>query len=63
MYEKLERSGNSDEHLWNTKNMIILISIHFFSYDTPFPHVQEQLYLPSKWKIIQEIKRQMEEAS
>jgi len=32
-------------------------------YDTPFPHVQEPLYLPSKWKIIQEIKRQMEEAS
>jgi 2-oxoisovalerate dehydrogenase E1 component beta subunit len=32
-------------------------------YDTPFPHVQEQLYLPSKWKIIQEIKSQMEEAS
>jgi len=29
-------------------------------YDTPFPHVQEPLYLPSKWKLLQEIKKLME---
>jgi len=29
-------------------------------YDTPFPHVQEPLYLPSKWKLMAEIKNLME---
>jgi len=49
----------------HVRRLPIPFEIHFFyfSYDTPFPHVQEQLYLPSKWKIIQEIKHQMEEAS
>ena len=31
MYEKLERSGNSDEHLWNTKKYDYFDFIHFFS--------------------------------
>ena len=30
-------------------------------YDTPFPHVQEALYMPTKWKLVQKIKELMEE--
>jgi len=30
-------------------------------YDTPFPHIHEPLYLPTKWKLIQKIKELMED--
>ena len=30
-------------------------------YDTPFPHIHEPIYMPTKWKLIQKIKELMDE--
>ena len=30
-------------------------------YDTPFPHIHEPLYMPTKWKLVQRIKELMDE--
>ena len=50
--------------LFNAESL--MNNLHYMSfnliirYDTPFPHVQEPLYLPSKWKLMAAIKEQME---